>query len=75
MIGKHGDKIVPATIKITYTNGDTELVECSIEQWKPHDKTVTLEVNNNKEIKKAEIIESYYPDKDTENNIFYIQKQ
>ncbi|MBO4244486.1 MAG: hypothetical protein J5882_05465 [Bacteroidales bacterium] len=75
VIGKHGDKIVPATIKITYTNGDTELVECSIEQWKPHDKTVTLEVNNNKEIKKAEIIESYYPDKDTENNIFYIQKQ
>lgn len=70
IIKKVGSYPVPVDLKILYADGTEEIIHKPASVWKNGDDTFKIDLNNNKNYKKLELISILGPDVNKANNIF-----
>ncbi|MGK9120569.1 M1 family metallopeptidase [Olivibacter jilunii] len=66
------NKPLPIYLTVYYSDGSTEKINRSIGIWKDGGRTVSLFLNTQKKIKSVALGNTYVPDKNNQDNVFYV---
>ncbi len=59
---------LPIHLELTYEDGSVQSIERTAEVWSQGDSSVTIKVENSKQLKSIQLITKHYPDADKTNN-------